>query len=360
MAVFRAQQTTGGRKIQAIIRKGGYSLSRTFWRTGQAHDWARRVEDAIASAIPAQPFKRDEWLHNIPDSKEVDDSKPHAGWMLKRALEHYGEHVSPMKKGHEQERKRLAKWQTHRLASKRLDTVTTAELQAHVDERIRAGRSASTVRLEMMLLRAVYRDAASAWGMAGLVNPVAALKLPTPAAHRQRRLEDAHGEEAGEEQRLRDALSMAKGGADMLDLLDLALETGMRQSEILLLTAGQLKRVRGARFIEQLDSKNGLPRRVTLSTVATAIIERRAEGLDPCKTLFSISPNLLWKRWDAVRKKAGVTGFRWHDLRHEALSRMAGKGLNIGELQAQSGHKTPAILLRYVNAKPQDVAKKLG
>ena len=51
---------------------------------------------------------------------------------------------------------------------------------------------------------------------------------------------------------------------------------------------------------------------------------------------------------------------RFHDLRHEALSRMAGMGLTIGELQAQSGHTTAQILLRYVNARAGDIAKKLG
>ena len=54
-----------------------------------------------------------------------------------------------------------------------------------------------------------------------------------------------------------------------------------------------------------------------------------------------------------------MVGFRFHDLRHEALSRMAGLGLTIGELQAQSGQRTAQILLRYVNAKPSEIAKKL-
>ena len=51
---------------------------------------------------------------------------------------------------------------------------------------------------------------------------------------------------------------------------------------------------------------------------------------------------------------------RFHDLRHEALSRMADMGLTISELQAQSGHATAQILLRYVNARAGDIARKLG
>ena len=230
-----------------------------------------------------------------------------------------------------------------------------------MDARLRAGRSASTVRLDVMALRAVYRDAVSVWKVAGLVNPAVGVRLPGAAPHRQRRLEDGHGPgDDGEEGRLRAALAKAAGGADLSDLLDLALETGMRQSEILSLTAGQVRRAGGAKFLEQPDSKNGQPRRVTLSSTAAAVVERRAKGKAPDARLFAVSAGTLWKQWNALRAKAGVTGFRWHDLRHEALSRMAGKGLNMGELQAQSGHRTAAILLRYLNARPQDVAKKLG
>ena len=39
---------------------------------------------------------------------------------------------------------------------------------------------------------------------------------------------------------------------------------------------------------------------------------------------------------------------------------MANRGLNAGELKGQSGHRTPEILLRYLNARPSEVAKKLG
>jgi integrase len=65
-------------------------------------------------------------------------------------------------------------------------------------------------------------------------------------------------------------------------------------------------------------------------------------------------------RWRRMREKTGITNLKIHDLRHEALSRMAEKGLHIGELKAQSGHKTAQTLLRYVNAVPANIAQKLG
>ena len=65
-------------------------------------------------------------------------------------------------------------------------------------------------------------------------------------------------------------------------------------------------------------------------------------------------------QWKNARDKAGIKDLHFHDLRHEALSRMASKGLNLGELKAQSGHRTTSILANYLNALPSDVAKKLG
>lgn len=361
MAVMRESQTARGRKWQAIVRKGGFSLSRTFWQKREAEAWARRCEDAVASATPAAPFDRVAWVSGpVPDGPAVDDTRPHTRWTLDRALEHYAEHVTPKKKGSDQELRRIARWRAHALATKRLDELTAAHLQDHADDRLAAGRAASTVRLDVMVLRALYRDAARLWNLEGLGNPGGSVRLPAPASGRQRRLEDGHEEDAGEEARLRAALAGMPSGAEMLDLLDVALETGMRQAEVLGLKAGQLRRVRGTRYIEQPDSKNGQPRRVTLSTRAAAILDRRAEGRDPAARLFTMGGPDLRQRWNVARRKARVEGFRWHDLRHEALSRMAGLGLTIGELQAQSGHRTAAVLLRYVNARVQDVAKKLG
>lgn len=361
MAVLRAQRTVKGRKIQAYVRKGGFTLSRVFWKTGDAREWSRRVEDAISSSTPDHPFDKSIWLNEGIEPSPVDDSSPHSGWTLKKALEHYATTISPTKKGGEPEARKAKGLQSKDIAQLTLEEIRRDDLQKFVDGRIAEGRAVATARLELMLIRSIYRDAISTWKIAGLNNPAIGVILPRVAPHRQRRFEDGAEEgDTGEEQRLRDALSLAPAGPEMLDLLDIALETGMRQAEVLGICAGQLKRIRGAKYIEQMDSKNGDPRRVTLSSKAGAIIERRAKGKNPIDKLFTMTPADLRQRWNSARKSAGVTGFRWHDLRHEALSRMAGLGLNIGELQAQSGHRTASVLLRYVNSRPQDVAKKLG
>lgn len=359
MAVFRAMEVAGGKRTQAIVRKGGFSLSRMFWRTGEAKDWARRVEDAIASATPDRPFHRASWLTDTPQTPVVDDNKPHAGWTVSRALEHYADTVSGKKKGAEQERSKASVLRRQPWAGKRLDRLTQDDVQEYVAAMVAQGLSGSTVRLHVMLLRALYRDAAKLWKVK-LSSPCDGVSLPSPGAHRTRRLQDGDGDILGEEARLRAVLAGKPAGAVMLDLMDLALDTGMRQSELLAITPSQCRRVDGVETIEQPDSKNGSPRHVTLSTRAAAIIRRRSVGLKSGECLFPWKPADLRQRWNAARKEAGVPDFRWHDLRHEALSLMAARGMHMGMLSAQSGHNTMAVLKRYLNAKPSEVKKLLG
>ena len=362
MAVIRACKTGGGRKQQAIVRKGGHHVSRVFWRKEDARDWARRVEDAIASATPARPFDRAAWLPQpardaLAEGK--DESCPHGGWTIGKALEHYGKTVSVKKKGAAQEQAKAVAVRRAALADIRLDKLTGEDVQGYVDELRAAKLSPSTIRLRYMLLRALYRDAAKLWKV--VLPPVAfdEVELPEPPPHRNRRFQDGEDGEPGEEERLRAVIAAKPSASTMLDLLDLAIATGMRQSELLGITAEQFKRVDGVATIEQPDSKTG-PRHVVLSSHATAIIKRRAKGKQGGERLFSWTPADLRQRWNAARKEAGLHDFRWHDLRHEGLSRMGAAGMHVGMLMGQSGHKTVATLKRYLNPTPKEVKRLLG
>lgn len=60
-----------------------------------------------------------------------------------------------------------------------------------------------------------------------------------------------------------------------------------------------------------------------------------------------------------MRKRAGIPDLRFHDLRHEAVSRLFEAGLSVPEVAMVSGHRTPAMLFRYTHPKAEEVAKKL-
>lgn len=362
-------------RVTAQVRYKGVSIAQTFENKTLAGRWVTAVKASIdARTWPVKDLVpvhlRPKWGFVEDDEPEVDDTQPHTGWTLSRALDHYLRTVSEKKKGYRQERNLVAWWQRQPIAKKLLLEVTPDDLQAHIGRRLAEGRASSTIRNEVFLISGLYqvaseRTSLDGWGLTDLENPVAHVRLPNPPAPRKRRLEDAeHDDSKGEEERMLAAVRAGTDGEEMALICVLALDTGMRLSELLDVRVGQVKRTRGGRYIERPDSKNGHPRKVVLTSRAGATLDTLLANLpkdaDKDRRLFTLDSNQVDYRWRKARKAAGVKGLHFHDLRHEGLSRMAEKGLTIGELAEQSGHRTAQVLLRYVNAKVSEVAKKLG
>jgi len=358
----------------AEVRYKGVSVAQTFHNKTAADIWGHKVEIAIeAGKWPDRdllpPHLWEKWGLRV-ETVEIDDSQPHAGWTLDRALDHYLQTVSEGKKGYQQEKNRIAWWRRQPLAAKRLDEIAAEDLQAHVGRRLAEGRANNTIRNEVFLLSGLYeiareRPTLGGWGLEALQNPIPHIRLPDPPAPRKRRLEDAaHDNSHGEEERMLHALRQGKDGEEMALICLLALDTGMRLSELLDIRVGQVKRTRGGRYIHRPDSKNGHARKVVLTTRAAAtldtLLDRLPTDADRDRRLFTLDAKQVDYRWRKARDLAGANGLHFHDLRHEGLSRMAEKGLTIGELAEQSGHRTAQVLLRYVNAKVSEVSRKLG
>ena len=76
--------------------------------------------------------------------------------------------------------------------------------------------------------------------------------------------------------------------------------------------------------------------------------------------MFPMATNALKLAWGRLRVRAGLADLRFHDLRHEALSRFCELGLTIPELAVISGHKDPRMLFRYAHLRADDLARKLA
>jgi integrase len=76
--------------------------------------------------------------------------------------------------------------------------------------------------------------------------------------------------------------------------------------------------------------------------------------------VFGVTANALKLAWERLRRRAGVCGLRFHDLRHEAVGRFFEKGLSMPEVAAISGHKDPRMLMRYTHPKAEAIALKLA
>jgi integrase len=75
---------------------------------------------------------------------------------------------------------------------------------------------------------------------------------------------------------------------------------------------------------------------------------------------FPITANALKLAFERAVKRAGIEDLHFHDLRHEATSRLAEKLPNVIELAAVTGHKDLRMLKRYYHPRAEDLALKLG
>ncbi len=71
-------------------------------------------------------------------------------------------------------------------------------------------------------------------------------------------------------------------------------------------------------------TKNGDARRVPLSSVALKVLEEERQS--PVQSIsgvvFNIHPVAMDKAWRQACRAAGIIDLRFHDLRHEAVSRL--------------------------------------
>jgi integrase len=105
--------------------------------------------------------------------------------------------------------------------------------------------------------------------------------------------------------------------------------------------------------------KTGEPRAVPLSSAALAALEELPTAI--AGPLIPLGRMTLYKAFERACQRAGIQGYCWHLLRHEALSRLAERGdFSVLELAAVSGHKTLQMLKRYTHLQAENLAKKLG
>lgn len=138
-------------------------------------------------------------------------------------------------------------------------------------------------------------------------------------------------------------------------LVVFALETAMRRGEILSLTWQDVDKYK--RLARLQDTKNGHPRLVPLTDKA---LEAISHGDTNNEYIFPMTGNAVRLAWERLKRQHGLEGVRFHDLRHEAISKFFDMGLTVPEVASISGHKTVSMLFRYAHADIQTLNNKLN
>lgn len=146
-------------------------------------------------------------------------------------------------------------------------------------------------------------------------------------------------------------------------IIRIALATAMRLGEVVAL---EWKNVDLERKVARLlDTKNGERRDVPLSSAAIAVLEGLIEPQQgvrrlPAGKVFPTSAQAIDDHWRKAVTVAKSADLRFHDLRHEATSRLFEMGLNPVEVATITGHKTLQMHKRYTHLRAEDLAKRLG
>ena len=312
MASFRKRSNLWQAQVRS---KHIGSISKSFHKKSEAQKWAKEQEVLMQSGQWSRVNQSSLTLHDL--------------------MTKYKNEITPKKRGHEVEDRRLRRL----LREKEIMKVPLKRLLPHILASFRDRRLKDGVRAcqyDLVLIRHAWNIALIEWGWNIGDNPTQKIRLPKNNPPRERRLKP------GEYERLKKASSHTKVWY-LWPIIEFAIETGMRRSEILNMKWEHLG-IDNKRVLLPM-TKNGSSRWVPLSEKAIKILKNVPSSTDH---VFPITDVALRQSWERLRNRANLIDFTFHDLRHEAISRMFEKGLNVPEVASISGHKTASQLFRYV------------
>ena len=310
-----------------VRRKGHPTVSKTFEKKSDAEAWARQMESEMDRGI-------------FVSRKEAESTTLH------EALDRYILEYVPRLSNPPQIEQQARALQRRAIASKILATIRSKDMADYRREREAEGISGNTIRLEFALLSRLFNFARSDWGMESLQNPIELVTNPKLNPGRERRLEE------GEEEKLLEAMTPI-----FRPIILFTLETGMRRGEIASLVWENVDLKNCTVFLP--ETKNGSARTVPLSPKAIAILQS-IEG-EKKGSVFKQTKSAITHAMIRACKKAHIEGLTFHDLRHEAISRLfENTDLDVMEVKVITGHKTLQMLARYTHLRASRLADRLA
>ncbi len=327
--------TRRGNKWRVQVRVLGNQKSASFPTKTEARVWAERVEDEMRRGVSAS-----------------------AGTAtLGDVMERFAREISPEREGARWEILRLKRMGRDKVARVRLDRLQPANIADWRDRRLTEVQG-SSVRREMNLLRSVLEQCRREWRLIPS-NPIDDVRKPKNPKPRDQRISERQVARIclalGFDTQAPEVRTMQHRAA--LAFL-LAIETAMRAGEVLSLTWDQV--FLDQRYVHLDKTKNGDTRDVPLSRRAIELIElledARQDGDD---RMVGLNKSQLDSHFRKGRDATGLKQITFHDSRHEATTRLAGKVKDVLTLARITGHRDPKSLLTYFNPGASEIAEQL-
>uniref|UniRef100_UPI004048CCD0 site-specific integrase n=1 Tax=Polynucleobacter sp. TaxID=2029855 RepID=UPI004048CCD0 len=332
-----------GKKYRArVIRRGFPTQSKTFITHAEALRWSRNIEIQMDRG----EFKP----YEAQRTRRVDKST-----LFQEAADHYQKTHSIHKK--------IVRCETSRLnilikrwGDLEVGKVDKQSVVALRDDLLKMGRSGETINHYFNTISKLFQMLKDEWDL-DIANPIKGIKRMPSSQGRSKRVN-------------LELEALLLTGCDQLSLpllrsiIQFAIQTGMRRGEIMGLNWADIDLPNRKAYLHQ--TKNGEPRQVPLTRRAIAVLEALSKdeekvfpmGMDALRSQFGRLKDYARDQWHVVGMNP-LDDLRFHDLRHEALSRLSDFGLNVIELSHISGHRTLGMLKRYTHPSHEAIIAKL-
>jgi integrase len=338
-------QKRGSTYRARVIRRGYPTQSKTFSTKVEAVKWARNIETKIDEGL-VEP-------NSVRSKRILDESMPFSD-----AATQYIETHSIHKKNSKSETG-IFKILIKRWHDKTIYQVDKTEVLSLRNELVSLGRSGDTINHYFNAISKLYQMLTDELSI-NIPNPIKAIKRMPPSKSRNVRLN-------GDNEIIFIKYCRQSNNSTLPYIIEMAIETGMRQGELMNIKWSDIDL--DYRRINLHKTKNGKSRQVPLTLKAVEIITKLQPNIQKNERVFPCSTSALRKGFQRAKQKAkaawdkpGKNPFedlRFHDLRHEALSRLSDAGLNVIELAHIAGHSSLAMTQKYVHPSHDAIFTKL-
>ena len=321
------------KKWQCLVRLKGVAISQSFYAKSEASRWGKEKEVEILNGTYLKDLKLTQM--RLKDLLQL---------YLEKAL-------------HKSRRPKILKYEVEMLRRSPLARYTLAQLSPSKiaefrDDRLKAGKSRSTVRSYLKLISRAITIGRKELNIPMTHNPVELVEKPKPNAARERTLAEY------ELKKLFKACSLCSLFHFLGAFAEVAYLTLCRRGELLNLKRSDVDFINRTAILR--ETKADKPRTIALAPKVVELLKALPRTVDG--TFFPVkSISAFEKAFARAVKKAGITDFHMHDLRHcGAQYLIEVKGWSTMELMQQGGWSSGAMAKRYANISPRHLAKKLA
>lgn len=323
-------------KWNAQVRKNGQAASKSFIFKNDAERWARETEVEIDRGV-------------FQNRSEAETTT------LAQVCNRFEKEIAYKFKSFKSDRSRIANIKANKISKTLLINLNSSVLSKFRDDRVNDGMSDTSVNHELTLITRILKACVVEWSIY-LPQGIPLVKKLKKTEGRARRVSDDE----------LDLIISASESQSLKSIIVFAIETGMRRSEIASLNWSNIDLQK--RFAKLEDTKNGSTRVVPFSTKTVQLLKSLPRNING--NVFNMASDSITQAFErAVTRakknsesndKSFLSDLRFHDLRHEATSRLAKKVPNIIELASITGHKDVQMLKRYYHIDVSELAIKLG